>query len=245
MCEVKPEKEKREQTRLTVGGDFLDFMGNLRAPTASVTTEKCVFNSVLSTQGARCLFSNIKHFYLNNVLPDPEFMRIPLKIISQEIIDDYNLTALVDNRGWIHMCIKKGMYGLKKSRIIDNQELVKQMDPYGYHPVQHIPVLWVHDNIHTSFSLVVDNFCARYSLTEDADHFLSALIAKYLITVDMEATVYIGIKLEWDYVHRTVTLSIPNYARKSLHRFQHILRGGQGLLPPYLLSNPIWTENQI
>ena len=98
-------------------------------------------------------------------------MRIPLKIISQEIIDDYNLTALVDNRGWIHMCIKKGMYGLKQSDIINNQELVKHMAPFGYHPIHHTPALWVHDNRKTIFSLVVDNLCVQYSSTEDADHF--------------------------------------------------------------------------
>ena len=43
----------------------------------------------------------------------------------------------------------------------------------------------------------------------------------------MEATVYIGIKLTWDYVHRTFTLSMPSYSHKALHRFQHILRGGK------------------
>ena len=47
----------------------------------------------------------------------------------------------------------------------------------------------------------------------------------------MAATVYIHIKLEWDYVHSTVTLSMPNYVRKALHRFQHILREGKEYLP--------------
>ena len=61
--------------------------------------------------------------------------------------------------------------------------------------------------------------------------FLSALWAKYLITVDMKATVYIGIKLTWDYFHRTVTLSMPSYVQKLLHRFQHILRGGKEYSP--------------
>ena len=51
--------------------------------------------------------------------------------------------------------------------------------------------------------------------------------AKYAITVNMEATVYIGIKLTWDYVHRTVALSMPSYVKKALHRFQHIVRGGK------------------
>ena len=35
------------------------------------------------------------------------------------------------------------------------------------------------------------------------------LLSLYLTTFDMAATVYIRIKLEWDYVHRTVTLSMP------------------------------------
>ena len=43
----------------------------------------------------------------------------------------------------------------------------------------------------------------------------------------MAATFYIRIKLEWEYVHRTVTLSIPSYVRKALHIFQHIMRGGK------------------
>ena len=48
-------------------------------------------------------------------------MRILLKIIPQEIINAYNLTALVDNQGWIHMRIKKGMYGIKQAGIISNK----------------------------------------------------------------------------------------------------------------------------
>ena len=64
-------------------------------------------------------------------------MRIPLKIIPQEIIDANNLATLVlvDNQGRIYKRIKKGMYGIKQAGIIANQELVKHMDPFGYHPV--------------------------------------------------------------------------------------------------------------
>ena len=57
--------------------------------------------------------------------------------------------------------------------------------------------------------------------------FLNTLRAKYLITVDMVETVYIGINLEWYYVHRTVTLLMPSYVIKDLHRLQHIMRGGK------------------
>ena len=66
---------------------------------------------------------------------------------------------------------------------------------------------------------------------------LNALRSKYLITVNMETTIYIGIKLDWDYVHRTVTLSMSSYVSKALHRFQHILRGGKEYSPH--TSSPI------
>ena len=59
--------------------------------------------------------------YLNNILPDPEFMRIALKIIEQDIIYAYNLTALVEDQGWIYMHINKVMCGLKQDVVIDNQ----------------------------------------------------------------------------------------------------------------------------
>ena len=105
------------------------------------------------------------------------------------------------------------------------------MATFRYHPVKHTPGLWVHNSKKTLFSLVVDNFCVQYCSTEDYDHFVNALRSKYLVTVDMEAIVYIGIKLTWDYVHRTITLSMPIYVHKALHRFQHILRGGKDYSP--------------
>ena len=89
-------------------------------------------------------------------------MRIPLKIIPQEIIDTYDLKALVDNQGWIYMRIEKGMYGLKQAVIIANQELVKHMSPFGYHPVKHTRGLWMHNSRKTLFSLVVDDLCVQY-----------------------------------------------------------------------------------
>ena len=54
---------------------------------------------------------------------------------------------------------------------------------------------------------------------KDANYFLNVLRAKYLITVDMEGTVYIGIKLDWENVNRTATFPMPNCVRKALHIF--------------------------
>ena len=87
------------------------------------------------------------------------------------------------------------MYGLKQAGIIAQKELIKHMSRFGYHPVRFTPGLWKHETRPTIFSLVVDDFAVQYTSKEDADHLLSALQAKYRITVDWEAKLYIGISL--------------------------------------------------
>ena len=47
----------------------------------------------------------------------------------------------------------------------------------------------------------------------------------------MAETIYIKIKLEWNYVHRIVTLSIASYVRKAFHILQNNMRGGKEYSP--------------
>ena len=62
VCDIWPQKEKTHRTRLTVGGNLLDYTGTLKTPTATITTAKCLFNSVVSTQNAKCVMVDIKFF---------------------------------------------------------------------------------------------------------------------------------------------------------------------------------------
>ena len=93
----------------TVGGNLLDYTGNLSTPTASVTTAKCLINSVISTPKAWALIADIKHFHLNNHLPEPEYMKLYIRVIPDEIITAYNLHTLQDKKGWCYIKISKGM----------------------------------------------------------------------------------------------------------------------------------------
>ena len=86
VCDIKEHKTETHQTRLTVGGNLLDFPVFLSTPTATVTTAKCLFNSVISTPGAKCLVADVKNLYLKNDLPEPEYMKLHIHIIPQEII---------------------------------------------------------------------------------------------------------------------------------------------------------------
>ena len=64
-------------------------------------------------------------------------MKMKLKIIPQEIIDQYQLQDLEEN-GWVYMKILKGMPGLKQAARLENERLVYHLAPYGYAQVQHI-----------------------------------------------------------------------------------------------------------
>ena len=90
------------------------------------------------------------------------------------------------------------MYVLKQVGIIANMELTKHLEKSGYYPVQHTPVLWRHKTRATIFTLVVDDFAIKYATKQDADHLLQALRDKYTISTDWEASLYIGILLDWD-----------------------------------------------
>ena len=52
------------------------------------------------------------------MLPSLEYMKIHISDIPQEIIDEYNLLTLFDDKGFVYINIVKGMYGLKQAGII-------------------------------------------------------------------------------------------------------------------------------
>jgi hypothetical protein len=49
VCDYKPHKKEKERVRLTVGGDRLDYSGNVATYTADITTFKILINNTLST----------------------------------------------------------------------------------------------------------------------------------------------------------------------------------------------------
>ena len=44
-------------------------------------------------------------------MPKPEYMCMPLKLLSDKIIQEYDLLSMV-NDDWIYIKIEKGIYGL-------------------------------------------------------------------------------------------------------------------------------------
>jgi hypothetical protein len=93
----RPQKKEVNRTRLTVGGNLINFLGDVSTPTADPTTAKLVINQTLSTPHAKYMCGAIEYFYLGTPMSRYEYMRLPISIIPQEIIDAYNLMPLVHN----------------------------------------------------------------------------------------------------------------------------------------------------
>jgi hypothetical protein len=65
VVDIKDHKEEKERTRLTLGGDQIEYPGDKSTRTAGLTRAKILINSVISTLGAKFLVIDITNFYLN------------------------------------------------------------------------------------------------------------------------------------------------------------------------------------
>jgi hypothetical protein len=61
-----------------------------------------MWNSILSTEGAKYMCLDIKNFYLNAHLDRFEYMKIPLALFPQLTIQKYDLNTLALN-GYIYL----------------------------------------------------------------------------------------------------------------------------------------------
>jgi hypothetical protein len=91
-----------------VGGDRLDYSGNVATSTADITTFKFLINSTLYTEDAAMMMMDIKHYSLGTPLPRYEYMCMLLSRFPLKNETKYNLTALAVNC-WVYIEIRKGM----------------------------------------------------------------------------------------------------------------------------------------
>jgi hypothetical protein len=163
---------------------------------------------------------DIGSFYLETPLARYEYMKFPIALFPEHIIEQYDLKQHVQ-KGFIYVEIRKAIYGLPQAGILANQLLRKRLAPAGYYEVAHTPGLWRHVSRPIQFSLVVDDFGVKYVGKEHADHLIKTLRQHYKLSEDWEGTLYCGITLEWDYQERTLDISMPGYILKLRAKFQH------------------------
>jgi hypothetical protein len=61
VVDFRPQKEDPYRIRITAGGNLLTYNGNISTRTADLSTSKLLWNSVLSTDGTKYMYLNIKN----------------------------------------------------------------------------------------------------------------------------------------------------------------------------------------
>jgi hypothetical protein len=110
VIDHRPQKKDPHCVRITVGRNLIKYPFKLTKRTADMLSSKIMRNSVVSTLDARFAGANIKNMYLKTPLDWYEYMRMPLDLFPDNIVDHYNLRRKAKN-GFVYMEIQKGMYG--------------------------------------------------------------------------------------------------------------------------------------
>ena len=226
VCDIRPQKAEKERTRLTVGGNLIDYPDSVTTRTCDLVTFKMHINSTLSRPKRKYCSFDVKNSYLNTPMERSEYMKIPLSHIPDEIITEYSLKNKVHRDGAIYIEIQKGMYGLPQAGMLANKLLKRRLAKHGYYEVRHTPGYWQHVWRPIDFTLVVDDFGVGYDGNEHALHLLQTLRIYYeAVSVDWTGTLYCGITLKWDYLKRTCELSMPGYVEQALQKFNYAVTG--------------------
>ena len=178
-----------------------------------------MWNSTISTEGAKYAAADAKNFYLTTPLDDPEYMRITAALVPDDFIKKYNLRDKIKD-GYVYTRIIRGIYGLPQSGRLANNLLKKRLRGDGYYEVRHTPGLFRHEWRPIWFTLIVDDFGIKYIGKKIADHLLQVLNKHYDMETDWTGGLYCGITLQWNYEERYVHISMPNYVNKNLIKYQ-------------------------
>jgi hypothetical protein len=226
----RPEKADPNRIRITLGGNLVNYPGDVGTRTADLLTVKLLLNSVISTPGEKFMSLDISNFYLMAPMDRPEYVRMNLDDFPDDIIEEYNLREIATKDGCVIAECKKCVYGLPQAGILANKYVEKRLNEYGYFQSDFTNGLWAHKSRPIQFALCVDDFGVKYVNDGDVEHLKAALTATnpetgkpmFEITVDKEGKQFCGLHMDFDYEKREVHISIPGYVDAALKRFKHV-----------------------
>ena len=217
--EKMKESGLQRRVRGTYGANNCNYTGRKSAKTAELEVVKSLANAAVS-EDANLASADLKDFYLAEELERPEYLRIPLKLFTDKVLDELNLRQFID-RDCIYFEVVRTMYGLPQAGYLSQKGLVKHLNQAGYFEDPIVPMLFTHQSNGVSFCLVVDDFIIKYKQKSALDHLLNTLRAKYEVTVDDTCSKYLGMHFLHDKAKRIIRITMPGYVRKMLHQFQH------------------------
>jgi hypothetical protein len=86
VVDIRPNKTETHRVRLTVSGNLIKYSVDVSTRSTDLTTSKFLWNRTISTEGDKYMCLDVKNFYIGTPMDSFDYMRIPIKMIQQEII---------------------------------------------------------------------------------------------------------------------------------------------------------------
>ena len=137
---------------MTICRNIIDCEGNNKLLTSDLSAMKPLSSSSLRTLGCKFISTHIKNFPLKKELKDKQHMLMPVELMLEEIMKQWNFHDK-NHKGKVIICISKGTCSLREARALANQQLQYYLKPYGYSPSKFTFGPWKNDATKTMFSL--------------------------------------------------------------------------------------------
>ena len=98
-------KKDPNHTHTMMGGNLINYPEDVGTNMATLLLIKIFLNGVISTLGVRFMSTNLANFYLTTPLERPEFSRIMLSNIPEEVIQEYSLYNKATRDGWVYLIL--------------------------------------------------------------------------------------------------------------------------------------------
>jgi hypothetical protein len=180
-------------------------------------TVKLHLNSVISTKNALYCTIDLKDFYLNTLMDQPEYMHMkisnPLPIFSKPTTSmTWLLTTVQSTSTYRRACTVShkwaSLHRISSKNDSTNTATIKATSHQAF------------GNMTGGLTLCVDNFGIKYVGQEHDNHLAKILKEHYKCSIDWDGR-YCGMNMEWDYNGRKVHISLLDYVPKALTCFQH------------------------
>jgi hypothetical protein len=100
-----PKKANPCHIHFTVGGNCITYDGDVSMKTTDLTTVETLLNSVISMPNACFMVGDLKDFYVNTPMTEYEYMCIPVSVIPESIMHEYNLADFIHhNHVYVEIC---------------------------------------------------------------------------------------------------------------------------------------------
>jgi hypothetical protein len=179
------------RTRLTIGGDRIQYPYDTAAVTAEIDAIKILINCMIS-EDASWSTLDLTDFYLGTDLPHPEYIRIPRNLIPEKVIDFYKLQRYFSSNA-LYCSVHKTHYGLPQAGALSQQRLFRHLKEHGYTQIPSSPSVFRNQSGSIRFALVVDDFAVVWTDQASMDHFVRTLTLLYQVKVNWAGSTLVWI----------------------------------------------------